>query len=191
MAPMVDAYESGALLRVRIEASFTKIRNLLDGLALQILRPGEGEFLIGDTPAVTVRRDGPMVSYNMAFGDCHTIILPISPAYVLSIGPEPAYLSVPRAQVDELNTLQIRAARRYVYTRPGSTLRPFIAQQIRTSRMSSERLTGRTGHRDEGDARGGGEAPNSLRPPDARAAFRARAGDTACPAGTRRPSRAD
>ncbi|MFF2128713.1 DUF4238 domain-containing protein [Streptomyces olivochromogenes] len=142
MAPMVNAYESGALLRVRIEASFAKIRNLLDGLALQILRPGEGEFLIGDTPAVTVRRDGPMVSYNMAFGDCHTIVLPISPAYVLSIGPEPAYLSVPRAQVDELNTLQIRAARRYVYTRPGSTLRPFIAQQIRTSRMPNERLTG-------------------------------------------------
>ncbi|MDX2576719.1 DUF4238 domain-containing protein [Streptomyces scabiei] len=138
LAPMADAYESGALFRVRIEASFAKARSLLAGHAVQILRPEQGEFLIGDNPALTMRRDGPMVSFNMAIGDAHSVLLPISPRYVLSIGPNPAYLSASRAEVDELNTLQICAARRYVYTRPGSTLRAFIIRQLRAHRPSSE-----------------------------------------------------
>lgn len=131
LKPMATAYETGALFRVRIEASFARARDLLEDRCVQILTPQHGEFLIGDTPAVTMRRDGPRISHSMALGDAHSVILPISPRYVLSTGPHPAYLPVPHAQVDELNTLQIRTARRYIYTRPGSPLRPFITQRFR------------------------------------------------------------
>lgn len=141
LEPMADAYESGALFRVRIEDSFAKARSLLAGHAVQILQPGRGEFLIGDNPALTVRRDGPRLSYNMAIGDAHSVVLPIGPGYVLSTGPQPAYLRASPAEVEELNTLQICAARRYVYTRPGSSaLRPFITRQGRDHRPPNEQL---------------------------------------------------
>ncbi|MGW1505826.1 hypothetical protein ACWCQW_46435 [Streptomyces mirabilis] len=55
MAAMVDAYESGALLRVRIEASFARIRSLLDGLALQILRSWPAPFTRPSSEAARVR----------------------------------------------------------------------------------------------------------------------------------------
>ncbi len=140
LEPMADAYESGALFRVRIEDSFAKSRSLLAGHAVQILRPGQGEFLIGDTPALTVRRDGPRISYNMAIGDAHTVVLPIGPWHMLSTGPQPEYLRASPAEVDELNTLQICAAHRYVYTRPGSALRTFITRQSRGHRPPNEQL---------------------------------------------------
>lgn len=76
----------------------------------------------------------------MAIGDAHTVVLPIGPGYLLSTGPQPEYLRASPAEVDELNTLQICAARRYVYTRPGSTLRPFIARQSREHRPPNEQL---------------------------------------------------
>ncbi|MCC9707308.1 DUF4238 domain-containing protein [Streptomyces sp. MNU76] len=141
LEPMATAYKTGALFRVRIEASFARARGLLDSHCVQILTPQHGEFLIGDTPAVTVRRDGPLISHSMAIGDSHSVVLPIGPRYVLSTGPHPAYLPVPPAQVDELNTLQIRTARRYLYTRPGSPLRPFIARQIHEREGTGGRLT--------------------------------------------------
>jgi len=117
---------------------FAKARSLLAGHAVQILQPGRGEFLIGDNPALTVRRDGPALSYNMAIGDAHSVLLPIGPGYVLSTGPQPEYLQASPAEVDELNTLKICAARRYVYTRPGSALRPFITRQTRAYRPAWE-----------------------------------------------------
>lgn len=66
LEPMASAYESGALFRVLIEAVFAKARSLLAGHAVQILQPGQGEFLIGDNPALTERRDGPRLSYKGA-----------------------------------------------------------------------------------------------------------------------------
>ncbi|GGN41081.1 DUF4238 domain-containing protein [Streptomyces fuscichromogenes] len=138
LQPMADAYESGALFRVRIEAAFAKARSLLANHAVQILRPRQGEFLIGDNPALTVRRDGPRLSYNMAIGDAHSVVLPIGPGYVLSTGPQPEYLQASPAEVDELNTLQICAARRYVYTRPNSNLRSFITRRSREHRLPNE-----------------------------------------------------
>lgn len=83
----------------------------------------EPQIALGD-PAGLVGTPGLRVSYDMALGDAHTIILPIGPTYLLSIGPHPNHLPVPRARVDELNTPQTRAAGRYVYTRPGSPCAP-------------------------------------------------------------------
>ncbi|MFC0843566.1 hypothetical protein ACFH04_07450 [Streptomyces noboritoensis] len=52
-----------------------------------------------------------------------------------------AYGGVPRAQVDELDTLQIPVARRYVPTRPASPLRPFILRRIHEPGSSSKPVT--------------------------------------------------
>ncbi|MDH6221638.1 hypothetical protein [Streptomyces pseudovenezuelae] len=60
---------------------------------------------------------------------------------MLSTGPQPKDLRASPAEVDELNPLQICAARRYVYTRPGSALRPCITRRSREHRPSNEQVT--------------------------------------------------
>lgn len=44
---------------------------------LEVLTAESGQFLVGDNPAVTVRTDATPLPYNMAFGDAHSIVLPI------------------------------------------------------------------------------------------------------------------
>lgn len=47
MAPMVNAYENGALFRVRIEASFAKARSLPDGRAYRSCSPSRASSSSG------------------------------------------------------------------------------------------------------------------------------------------------
>ncbi|MEU5047870.1 hypothetical protein [Streptomyces griseorubiginosus] len=61
------------------------------------------------------------MTYNIAFKDAHSIVLPISPRYLLALGRENLVGTIPRATVNDLNTVQIRAAKQYVYMHPRST----------------------------------------------------------------------
>ncbi|MEV5880346.1 DUF4238 domain-containing protein [Streptomyces sp. NPDC052101] len=91
--------------------------------------PDEGEFLIGDNPALTVRYEGPDLVYNMALGDSHTTVLPIGPRHMLALGPTDIHGRIPKHMVDRMNMLQLKAARRYAYTRPGSALPALIRDE--------------------------------------------------------------
>jgi hypothetical protein len=88
---------------------------------LEVLTPESGQFLVGDNPAVSVRTDTRPFSYNMAFGDAHSIVLPISPRHLLALGRQNLVGTIPRATVNEINTVQVRAADHYVYMHPRST----------------------------------------------------------------------
>ncbi|MER7683080.1 DUF4238 domain-containing protein [Streptomyces sp. NPDC096934] len=131
MSSFTDFYRTGALFRVRIEDAFGKVRRLMAHSPLEILEPEEGEFLIGDNPALTVRQDGDSLLYSMALGDSHTTVLPIGPGHMLALAPADAYAPIPKAVVDRMNVLQIKAAHRYVYTRPGTPLAPMIREVSR------------------------------------------------------------
>lgn len=126
LRPTVEAYLNGALFRVRIEDNFRKARQFAAQSALQILEPEDGEFLIGDNPALTMRYEGDHLLYGMALGDSHTTVLPIGPRHALALAPANEYVRASKAAVDQINVLQIKAARRYVYTRPGSRLAELI-----------------------------------------------------------------
>ncbi|WP_331745424.1 hypothetical protein [Streptomyces mirabilis] len=63
---MIEQYHDGSLLRVRIEDSFNRARELMAQNVLTILQPEEGEFLIGDNPALAVREEGDNLFYGMA-----------------------------------------------------------------------------------------------------------------------------
>ncbi|MFG2440725.1 DUF4238 domain-containing protein [Streptomyces sp. NPDC048508] len=128
LSSMAEAYRTGALLRVRIEDAFGKARQFTAKLALEILEPDEGEFLIGDNPALTVRNERDKLHHSMALGDSQSVVLPIGPRHMLALGPVNMQGSIPRAVVDRMNVLQIKAARRYVYTCPGSPLAPMIQE---------------------------------------------------------------
>ncbi|WP_189219009.1 MULTISPECIES: DUF4238 domain-containing protein [Streptomyces] len=130
---MLDQFHDGSLLRVRIEASFDQARQLMAQYSLEILETEEGEFLIGDNPALTVRKEGDSLSHGMALLDSHTTVLPIGPHHMLALGPTPFYGRLAKSAVDKMNVLQIKAAREYVYTRPNSYLAAIVREEA-TSR---------------------------------------------------------
>ncbi|NUK86281.1 DUF4238 domain-containing protein [Streptomyces lunaelactis] len=130
LSTMVESYGNGSLLRVRIEDSFRTAREWVAGVGLEILQAEEGEFLIGDNPAMTLRTEDEQLIYGMALGDAHTAVLPLGPRHTLALGAADGAGSVPRAWVDRMNVLQVKTARRRVFTRPGSPLRRFIGQLI-------------------------------------------------------------
>ncbi|MCZ7456094.1 DUF4238 domain-containing protein [Streptomyces sp. WMMC940] len=119
-------HESGKLFRTSIEDTFYKMRNLASTRRLEVIMPEAGQFLIGDNPALTLSVEGSSTTYGMAFGDAQTLVLPITPRHMLSLGPEDVMLTVPQSFVDRLNAVQIHAADRYVYMHPESGLEPFV-----------------------------------------------------------------
>ncbi|MDG9709372.1 DUF4238 domain-containing protein [Streptomyces sp. DH10] len=124
-------FGSGKLFRTSIENMFNKVRAMASKWHLEVLTAESGQFLIGDNPAVTVRTDATPFSYNMAFGDAHSIVLPIGPRHLLALGPKNTLGSIPRAVVDEINTVQILASDRYVYMHPRSELETFARAKAR------------------------------------------------------------
>lgn len=114
-------FGSGALFRTSIESMFHKVRAESSNWYLEVLRPESGQFLIGDNPALTVRRDSTPWRCNMAIGDAHSIVLPIGPRHLLALGRQNVAGDIPRASVNQLNTVQVLAADRYVYMHPRST----------------------------------------------------------------------
>lgn len=124
-------FGSGKLFRTSIENMLNKVRVMAAKWHLEVLTPESGQFLIGDNPAVTVRTDTTPFSYNMAFGDAHSIVLSIGPRHLLALGPENMVVSIPRAIVNEINTVQIHAADGYVYMHPRSDLETFARAKAR------------------------------------------------------------
>ncbi|MFH9016390.1 DUF4238 domain-containing protein [Streptomyces sp. NPDC017943] len=85
------------------------------------LRSESGQFLIWDNPALTVRTNATPWLCNMAIGDAHSVVLPIGPRLLLALGRRNIVGTIPRATVNQLNTVQVLAADRYVYMHPLST----------------------------------------------------------------------
>ncbi|MEW2426053.1 DUF4238 domain-containing protein [Streptomyces nigra] len=114
-------FGSGALFRASIESMFHKVRAESSNWHLEILKSESGQFLIGDNPALTVRTNTTPWLCNMAIGDAHSVVLPIGPRLLLALGRRNIVGTIPRATVNQLNTVQVLAADRYVYMHPRST----------------------------------------------------------------------
>ncbi|MFJ1958244.1 DUF4238 domain-containing protein [Streptomyces microflavus] len=113
-------FGTGALFRTSIEHMFNKVRAMASNWHLEVLTPESGQFLVGDNPAVTVRTDTRPWAYNMAIGDAHSVVLPITPRHLLALGTKNIVSTIPRDLMDQINTVQVLAADRYVYMHPGS-----------------------------------------------------------------------
>ncbi|MFE3143365.1 DUF4238 domain-containing protein [Streptomyces scopuliridis] len=124
-------FGSGKLFRTSIENMFDKVRAMAAKWNLEVLTPESGQFLVGDNPGVSVRTDTTPFSYNMAFGDAHSIILPVSPRHLLALGPKNMLGNIPRPLVNEINAIQILAADHYVYMHPRSGLETFAKAKAR------------------------------------------------------------
>jgi Protein of unknown function (DUF4238) len=128
--------DCGALWRERIESLYLQARAITDAAGLEILKaPGNGEFLIGDVPALTVRADraGVGVLGDIALAEAQSVFLPLGPSHVAALGRANKTIHLTSDQVVEVNTRQLRAAIDYVYLRPQSplmeTVRSFAKQR--------------------------------------------------------------
>ncbi|WP_404870996.1 DUF4238 domain-containing protein (plasmid) [Kitasatospora griseola] len=121
--------DSGAVLRTAIEERFHRAREILAPHSVNVLVPAEGEFLIGDSPAITFAYTNVPTQgvFGVPLGNAHTAVLPVGPQHLIAIGgPTSEVRRIPRDEVDALNTVQIQAAVRHVYFRPGSSLPRFV-----------------------------------------------------------------
>ncbi|MEU6974224.1 DUF4238 domain-containing protein [Kitasatospora aureofaciens] len=131
LAPSVKLFASGALLRARMEEMYEQAREFTRRAGLEVVVPQEGEFLIGDSPAITLRSEGNTVHYGMALGDAGTLVLPVGPRHLIALGPEHRELRIAREDVDRINEVQVRAAEQHVFCRPGSPLERFAPAAAR------------------------------------------------------------
>ncbi|MEW2029690.1 DUF4238 domain-containing protein [Streptomyces roseifaciens] len=130
LQPTKYAYDTGALLRVRIEEMFQKVRAYIARSGLEIAMPEVGEFLIGDTPAQTLRPDGPLFEYGMALGEARTVVLPLGPKHMVALGKHNRKVNIPKPFVDRMNALQVAAAHQHVFLRPRSGLQNYVQAMV-------------------------------------------------------------
>ncbi|MEV7783612.1 DUF4238 domain-containing protein [Kitasatospora sp. NPDC088351] len=138
MKPATAMYECGALFRTALEDSFAQARAHVADASLCIITAEEGEFLIGDDPAITVRYTVPQHAvFGVPLMDSSTILLPLGPHHLVALANKDRILTVPKQKVDELNRLQIQAAERHVHHRPGEAITRFIRQTCADSKQQS------------------------------------------------------
>jgi hypothetical protein len=79
------------------------------------------DFIIGDVPVITVKRDHAGVGphQGVALGDAIEICMPISPTIIIGLGPKPAVLTLKPDDVRRYNGLQVRGFARWIGCRPG------------------------------------------------------------------------
>ncbi len=141
IAPIQALVDSGEMLRVRIEQLFEQARDIARKSGLEIARPEAGEFIIGDTPALAVRNDRPGIGPldGIAMNDANLMVLPLGPRLLASLGPADTFGTVSADFVDRMNGLQVAAARKYVYFRPGSGMEGFVRQACAAGARSIHR----------------------------------------------------
>jgi hypothetical protein len=130
-------FRNGAILRAKIEDTFEKARRMVASAGLEILVARKGQFLLGDTPALTVRKQGQRLVHVNALGDANTVILPLGPHAALTLAREHRLIEVPNEVVTLINVLQIRAAAQHVYARPGAEVHALVDEQVRFHRFTA------------------------------------------------------
>jgi hypothetical protein len=78
--PISEWIEAGALFHVMMLSRYWRTRQWLRGFGVEILTPSLGEFVVGDIPALTVRRDMPNAGVNggIGYAIADAIVLPIT-----------------------------------------------------------------------------------------------------------------
>ena len=129
--------DTGAYFRAMIEVCFDRIRAFAESLDIEILIPKQGEFIIGDIPALPMMgryiRSCARNEAGMLSADC--IVLPLGPTSMAKLGGISGATAVPIGTVDLLNEAQVKAAFSHVFFRTGSGLRGFV-EAVRRSRPS-------------------------------------------------------
>lgn len=115
----------------RIAATFTRVREELDGCGLQIGVAESGSFIIGDDPVQTIDSESGRVGIlsGVTLEQADVVLMPLGPRHVVSAAKEDGWLPIQPTGVRRLNRVQVLAARRKVYLVPGDG---FAENNVRT-----------------------------------------------------------
>ena len=119
--PLTKQIEDGVLFRVLMEYRYRRTRHWLRGLGVEILTPSRGEFVVGDIPALTVRKGMPGAGVNAGIGYAlaDAIILPIAPDFLLRVVDGPSRYA--HADGEEVSRTQLMAGARCLQPRVPET----------------------------------------------------------------------
>jgi hypothetical protein len=107
---------------------YQQARHRLDGAGVEIGVAREGEFLISDAPAQSLKAGhrGVGPRGGVPWSTASTIVMPIGRRAFLGVGPQNAYFDIDRAQVDQMNRMQIASAYESVAWHPDADLLSFV-----------------------------------------------------------------
>lgn len=121
---------TGVYFRFRLPDFFNSARKRIQESCLQILRPapGAGEFLIGDNPLVTADREQARFGMleGVPIGDANLVVMPLARHVCVSLSQVNEDLEIGKADVDRLNSFQVRTAKESVYFHPSAELGTYL-----------------------------------------------------------------
>ena len=123
---------------------YERTLNMLRESGLQIGDANEGEFIVGDGPAMTYDRARGLagVLNGVTLGDADAVFFPLTPKHVLCVGDRDLQMDVPLEFVDLVNMTQMSGAMHKVYVRPGSGLEDWVlaerSRRLATSKPSED-----------------------------------------------------
>jgi hypothetical protein len=120
---------SGAYARVRIEQFYDQALQRFARLGVEIVHVPTNDLVITDNP-VLLQRPGDQrraAMGRMAIDEAATIVFPLAPDLLISIGPRNGYGSANQQAVDEINRSQIAGAHRFVFHKPGQNISHLVS----------------------------------------------------------------
>jgi fluoride ion exporter CrcB/FEX len=127
-AQTVQLIESGAYFRVMIEDRFDRMCAWVQNADVEIITPVQGEFLIGDIPALLMLPGyiGTGALDEVGLLAAESIVLPLGPQYLAKLGGASQFTTIPVDEVNILNEAQVKAAFMRVFLRTSSGLNQFV-----------------------------------------------------------------
>lgn len=115
---------SGAYARVRVEQLYDQALEKLESWHIEVVRVPSNDLVITDNPVVLARvGDDRRTSANrIALAEANSIVFPIAPDVLVSMGPQGGYTTATEQAVADLNRSQIAGARRFVFHRRGQDI---------------------------------------------------------------------
>lgn len=120
---------SGAYARVRIEQFYDQALERFERSGVEVVHVPTRDLIITDNP-VLLRRPGDgqrSAMARMAVDEAATIVFPLAPNLLISIGPRNGYGSANQQVVDEINRSQIAGAHRFVFHQPGQDISHLVS----------------------------------------------------------------
>lgn len=125
---MPEIVTSGEFFARRVRHYFDSARSHFAGSNLELARPPVGrQFLIGDSPALSIAARNGQVYTKVPLLEAGTITLPIGPNHSIGLGKgEDKWIDLDESHVAQLNAMQVNEAMTWVMYHPNSGLRSFV-----------------------------------------------------------------
>ena len=122
--PMLDAMMPASFMK-----NYQSAQRLVGTQPVEICVAQEGEFLIGDAPAQSLKsgHSGVGPFGGVPWTEATTFVLPLSRRYAVSLGEEAHYLDLDEGSVDLLNRIQVVSAQDHIMWHPSADFRQFIS----------------------------------------------------------------